>query len=180
MDAPTQDQALEEAQRRLYALNVGDLDSIYYDDIQSFPARGIGGFAVAAVAGQLPFVQLFSPANSGFDIELVDVAISSPTAQTCDLRVNAAAIGAAGTELNRRDLRSSRGPGGEVRQGTEAVASGLVIARYLASTTQTLIVPLDMLCAPGTGIHIEGETVNTALRVTFRWRTWSPSRFSRS
>lgn len=176
----TKEQAEAEANRRVYTYGLADLDNIYYDDINGFPARFIGGFGVTAVGGELSLVQLFNPAGSGIDAVVEQVLISSTTTtQSMQVRVNAAALETVTTQRNRRDFRSSSGGACLLRQGTEAVASGLPIGQFRILADTPYVLPLDLCLGPSNGVHIEAVTVNTAIQVNFWWREFTPQRRDR-
>ena len=170
-------QAQEELNRRMYTISLADLDGIYYDEISGFPSRHWGGISVAAVAGQLPFVQLLNPTNSGADV-IPEVAIlSSPTAQLVELRLGAV-IGSSSAQKGRRDSRGAGSTIAELRSGTEAAASGGIrgVIRLLAATPTIIAIPSFCVLGSAIGFHFEGTTVNTGLDCTYFWRELVPGR----
>ena len=133
-----------------------------------------GSGRITGAAGEVPFVQLENPADSGNIITISSLVAANDAVSVLRWGRTNTALGAAiGTETFRdsRRLVTAR-PVGRIRQGSQvAVVGGTGITRVInndsySNTDRNGIVVL----APGTLFEFGAETAASTLTLTLYWR----------
>lgn len=135
---------------------------------------GMGTGSRTADAGQRPRVQLFNPQNSGKLVTVTDVLMSTTVTQTMRVaRTTIAEPNGITTQL-ARDLRQviTERPVGQMFTGSAvAQVDANIKIRVLSGVTFDLSPKNDlMILAPGTGINVGGEVIDSSITATFFWR----------
>jgi hypothetical protein len=169
------DAVAPEVQARSYALAIGDLDGIYYDPAAG-GLRGFGRASVNAVAAQLAFASLLNIVQSGHDVVVERLWVSSATAGYHELRIILATEGIANATAGRRDTRFAPPVVAQIREGNEAVAGGLIRGLFYVPANGHIEIAADVCLGQGSSFKVISQTVNTNLVVQFFWREFIPAR----
>ncbi len=155
--------------RPVFTISIDDLRDEEASDV--FVLRPSWGDGISgAVAGEFSRVVLFNPDASGVLATLEHVSADVGADQSVRLGNADVDIGV-GDVPGFRDRRIVGFPAVEIQTATNA-ANQIVPHRTIQLTAGTTVELLTspILLEPGTGLGIEGNTVNDFVRVNFIWR----------
>lgn len=135
-----------------------------------------GSLAAAAVAGELNFIRIRNPSGSGV-IVVVEAIAPAPGTQQRTLLVTEGSEAASVTVSGpwNRDLRlnttTSRIGAVELASGSAAAVAGQVVWEFpSAGIALSFDTPCPIVIDEGRHVEVWGQTPNSSLRVSFRWR----------
>lgn len=159
-------QASDFLDRLVPTVEVGDLTHFTESDT-FFERPAIYELGTGGVAAQVSSCQLFNPAGSGVDVLLELVHVLVENAGNIDMRVHNTALTNLGTAKVFRDRRITGSPAAEPRAVTQVGAIGTLVGIVAVAAAPSEVLALDILLPPGTGFHLDHQTVDTDLTCTW-------------
>lgn len=131
----------------------------------------IGGNAQAAGVGNIVKIQLFNPPDSGVEVLVEAILIALASASITRVFNHDTQVGSvqASTLKTFRDRRIPGEPSAEVSALVDTSTPGEAFLVTAIPASEPIMIPIDLVLAPGQGIVPYPDTTNISTRVTYYW-----------